>query len=47
MDIPTIYSIVNQGQSSPREYIDVRKKPEKSLPIKHKRRSTYIEDIIK
>jgi hypothetical protein len=48
MEIQTIYSIIqSRGQGSPREYIDVRSKSQKTLFVKPKHKTSCFEDIMK
>lgn len=47
MDLRTQFSMVHRDLASPREYIDLRSKSHKSLPTKHKKRTSFFEDLQK
>jgi hypothetical protein len=48
MDLRTHFQMVdNVRLGSPREYIDLKSKSHKSLNIKHKKRTSFFEDLEK
>lgn len=48
MDIRTQFELArNNAYSSPREYIDLRNKSQKSLTVQHKKRQSFFVDLQK